>query len=132
MKVCPPPPHAISLNVAWITGKLSLPEASIQGCGRKWRAQGVPEPATSWYKGVTPGPGRCHLPKATEDTLGRGSEEEGKRVPCLASSLKWSSPPCPPISFDSTHLGDPGAHTACPCIPHTSTATEKPQGRGWV
>lgn len=36
------------------------------------------------------------LPKATEDKLGRGSEEEGKGVPYLVSSLKWASPPALP------------------------------------
>lgn len=87
-----------SSYLAWITGKLSLPAASIQGCRREGRRGACTGPRALLSQPPVGVKGDCwigevSLPKATEDKLGRDSEEEGKGVPCLVSSLQWASPP---------------------------------------
>lgn len=98
-------------------------DAGGRGGGRASTGR-VSEPASVGVKG------NCWIssiifPKVTEDTVGRGSEEDKRRVRCLVSSSQWSQ--FPSWSFNSTHRGlSWGGPAVSLSVSHISSHQEAP------
>lgn len=109
MKVWVPSPRAICLSLDygtlgfWSLGAaLPQEELSRDAGGREEKEEEgeegeactghITELAASWGQGQLLD-FKHHLPKVTEDTVGRSGEEDKRRVRCLVSSSQWSQLP---------------------------------------